>query len=100
MSVFDYLLGSYSLKLGLNFLQPARIPNTPYCAYESNRFATPLCIAVTVFDTSVFLAILHRLASDAAIKGSLRFRLLSAFKGKGLHSLSRALMQSGQLYYL
>ncbi|KZP13637.1 hypothetical protein FIBSPDRAFT_960426 [Athelia psychrophila] len=75
-------------------------PQTGFCAFADNKFPTPLNAAVLVFDTSVFLAISYRLAGNAATEGSWRSRLLSFFKGRGLYSLSRTLLHSGQLYYL
>ncbi|KZP09151.1 hypothetical protein FIBSPDRAFT_964168 [Athelia psychrophila] len=51
-------------------------------------------------DTLIFLAITYRLTVDAVTKGSWRSRFLSIAKGKGLYSLSRSIMLTGQLYYL
>ncbi|KAF7965084.1 hypothetical protein HWV62_45755, partial [Athelia sp. TMB] len=56
--------------------------------------------AASVNDTLVFLAISYRLAADAGGERSWRARCKSIVSGKGLLRLSRALMQSGQKYYL
>lgn len=58
-------------------------------------------MSTLVNDTLVFVAITYRLAADAMpTKGRRRFRLFSVVKGEGLYSLSRSLLQGGQLYYL
>lgn len=51
-------------------------------------------------DTLVFLAISYRLAGDAATERSWWARIKSFVKGDGLYSLSRSILQSGQVYYL
>ncbi|KZP11651.1 hypothetical protein FIBSPDRAFT_1050579 [Athelia psychrophila] len=69
----------------------------------STTKATPiawLLAPILLNDTSVFLAITYRLTADAATKSTWRSQLLSIVKGKGLYSLSRSLMRTGQLYYL
>ena len=48
----------------------------------------------------VFLAITYRLMADAAVGDDWRSRLRSVVWGRGVRRLSRALLQSGQLYYL
>lgn len=57
-------------------------------------------VSIFVYDTLVWLAITHRLAADSWTGSSWRSRFLSIIHGEGLHSLSRALMRSGQFYYL
>ncbi|KZP07357.1 hypothetical protein FIBSPDRAFT_939567 [Athelia psychrophila] len=53
-----------------------------------------------LFADHVHAPITYRLAADAMpTKGRRRFRLFSIVKGKGLYSLSRSLLQGGQLYY-
>lgn len=67
--------------------------------YEMEYFAYP-SIATFVNDTFIFLAISYRLTADTTIEQSWRDRLLSVVTGKGLFRLSRALMQTGFIYYL
>lgn len=52
------------------------------------------------YDTLVIIFISYRLATDSLMETTWRARLRSVVNGKGLFSLSRALMRSGQLYYL
>ncbi|KZP14905.1 hypothetical protein FIBSPDRAFT_1048554 [Athelia psychrophila] len=55
--------------------------------------------SIFVNDTLIFLAISYRLTANAVTDGGLHARLLTIFKGRGLYSLSRSLLQTGQLYY-
>ena len=57
-------------------------------------------ISSFINDTLVFLAISYRLASDAATQKTWRSWVQSVVKGKGLYSISRSLLQGGQMYYL
>lgn len=78
------------------------IPHTKRCMYKAtniNYFAIPSIVAC-VNDTLVFFAISYRLVSNAATGDNWRARTRSFIKGDGLYSLSRSLLQSGQLYYL
>ncbi|KZP05148.1 hypothetical protein FIBSPDRAFT_1052649 [Athelia psychrophila] len=70
------------------------------CLSYQIHYSTYPSISSFAFDTCVFLAISYRLAADAATEQSWRARLQSVLTGKGLLRLSRALMISGQLYYL
>ena len=56
--------------------------------------------AAYAYDTLIFLAICYCLAVNAVVDTSLHSRLMSILTGKGLYSLSKSLMRSGQLYYL
>ena len=56
--------------------------------------------SIFVYDTLIILAISYRLAADAVTGASWHSRLLSIIQGKGLYSLSKLLMRSGQLYYM
>ncbi|KZP27074.1 hypothetical protein FIBSPDRAFT_928240 [Athelia psychrophila] len=81
-------------------LRAVRIPDTLRCiVYETDYYAYP-SVATFLNDTCVFLAISYRLTGDTAIEKSWRGRLLSIVTGKGLYRLSRALMQTGFIYYL
>ncbi|KZP07984.1 hypothetical protein FIBSPDRAFT_840687 [Athelia psychrophila] len=73
---------------------------THFCTGSQVHHTTYPSISSFVFDTLVFVAISYRLAADAATEQSWRARLLSVVTGKGLFSISRVLMTSGQLYYL
>ncbi|KAF7968184.1 hypothetical protein HWV62_31700 [Athelia sp. TMB] len=79
---------------------PVQIAATDRCAPTANRFLQLPNIATTVSDTLVFLAITYRLAADAATDATLGARVRAVLRGRGLYSLSKALMQSGQRYYL
>lgn len=79
---------------------PVQIAATSRCAPTANRFLQLPSIVATVSDTLVFLAITYRLAADAATDATLGARVRTVLRGRGLYSLSRALMQSGQRYYL
>ncbi|KZP05150.1 hypothetical protein FIBSPDRAFT_940636 [Athelia psychrophila] len=71
-----------------------------YCLnFPLQHYAYPT-ISSFIFDTFVFIVISYRLAADAATEQSWRARLQSVVTGKGLFRISRALMISGQLYYL
>ncbi|KZP32798.1 hypothetical protein FIBSPDRAFT_848069 [Athelia psychrophila] len=93
--------------VGIGFTIPEmhgteRVSYTAY-AYCTNTTVKHNSIPLTmafVNDTMVFLAISYRLAANAVTAGGWRSRVLSIVTGKGLFSLSRSLMKSGQLYYL
>ena len=74
--------------------------SSKYCTDASaGSFILPI-VPLFVHDTLIFFAISYQLAKSAAFESSWRGRLLSAVTGKGLFRVSRALMKSGQLYYL
>ncbi|KZP04025.1 hypothetical protein FIBSPDRAFT_673881, partial [Athelia psychrophila] len=77
-----------------------RLGDPPYCISLHIQHFTFPSISSFVYDTFVFIAISYRLAADAATEQSWRSRLQSVVTGKGLFNISRALMISGQLYYL
>jgi hypothetical protein len=52
-----------------------------------------------LFDTLVFLAVSYRIMTSTP-EGSVRTQAGTFFRGDGLSSISRALLQGGQLYYL
>ncbi|KZP29162.1 hypothetical protein FIBSPDRAFT_947163 [Athelia psychrophila] len=81
-------------------MRAAPLNDTQYCTYFQIQHSTYPSNSSFVFDTSVFIAISYRLAADAATEKGWRTRLQSIVTGKGLFSVSRALMISGQLYYL
>ncbi|KZP29163.1 hypothetical protein FIBSPDRAFT_779019 [Athelia psychrophila] len=81
-------------------MRAAPLNDTQYCTNFQMQHSTYPSSSSFVFDTSVFVAISYRLAADAATDKGWRARLQSIVTGKGLFSVSRALMISGQLYYL
>ncbi|KZP18931.1 hypothetical protein FIBSPDRAFT_955892 [Athelia psychrophila] len=71
-----------------------------YCMVDVSSAYIPLAsISSFVNDTLIFLAISYRLAANAAVDRTWRSWALSVLEGKGLHRLSRSLLQSGQFYY-
>ena len=73
---------------------------TNRCALTENKYLQLPSIFTTVSDTLVFLAISYRLAADAVTEKTFRGWVRTILHGRGLYSLSKALMQSGQCYYL
>jgi hypothetical protein len=57
-------------------------------------------IANLVYDTLIYLAISWQLASFSVAGNSWKYRLKSFVHGDGLFRLSKALLHSGQAYYL
>ncbi|KZP14289.1 hypothetical protein FIBSPDRAFT_834142 [Athelia psychrophila] len=81
-------------------IHAASLTDTQYCLTIRMQYPAYPSSSSFAFDTFVFIAISYRLAADAATEQSWRARLQSVVTGKGLFSISRALMISGQLYYL
>lgn len=75
-------------------------PSSRNCALHETGITPLPSYAVFVYDSLVFLAITCRLAADAVTGDDLRSRVISCMNGKGLHRVSKALLKSGQLYYL
>jgi hypothetical protein len=61
--------------------------------------AVPILLTA-VNDTFVFLAISYHMVRSATVESTWRARTKSFFTGEGLLYLSKALLQSGQVYYL
>ena len=76
------------------------IAPTKKCASTRNEYLQLPSIVTTVSDTLVFLAITYRLAADTVTEETFCGWLRTILQGRGLYSLSKALMQSGQCYYL
>ncbi|KAJ7648778.1 hypothetical protein DFH06DRAFT_1209591 [Mycena polygramma] len=57
-------------------------------------------ITMTVYDTSVFLAISYRLLENSDVEHTPGERVHALFRGPHLHTFSRALFRDGQKYYL
>jgi hypothetical protein len=79
-----------------------RIPYTRRCiaGVSNTTYVTIPIVMTAVFDTLVFLAISYRMVSVALSDNTWGARAKSFFRGDGLHRLSKALLQSGQAYYL
>ncbi|KAF7974608.1 hypothetical protein HWV62_11572 [Athelia sp. TMB] len=77
------------------------VPYAPaYCTNVGATYFSLPSISSFINDTSVFLAISYRLASEAATERTWRSWVQSVVRGKDLYNISRALLQSGQMYYL
>ncbi|KAJ6455223.1 hypothetical protein C8R45DRAFT_1188615 [Mycena sanguinolenta] len=85
----------------------------PIGIHEAHVAPTKQCITTTVpanievpvimpliYDTAVFLAISYRILAHTIVADSSMARLRIFFGGKGISTLSRALLQSGQHFYL
>ncbi|KAF7967638.1 hypothetical protein HWV62_33621 [Athelia sp. TMB] len=82
------------------YMRAAHRPGTRICTSEDPaKYTTMPVYATFCNDSMVFLAITYRLTADAAVGDDWRSRLLSVVRGRGLHQLSKSLLQSGQLYY-
>ena len=57
-------------------------------------------ILTAVNDTFVFLAISYRMVSLSTVSGTWTARAKAFFTGDGMYHLSKALLHSGQIYYL
>lgn len=76
------------------------IPYTRRCTEGLAHTYTMVPIILTaVYDTLIFIAISYRMISLSMLDGPWSARVKSFFTGKGLHYLSRAMLQSGQAYY-
>jgi hypothetical protein len=77
-----------------------RIPYTNRCREGLAHTYTTVPIMLTAaYDTLVFLAISYRMVSLSMINSTWSARARSFIRGDGLHHLSKALLQSGQVYY-
>ena len=73
---------------------------TSFCILNtSHKYSGIVFILLAVFDTVVFLAIAWRVLSIALARA--QYSWFEAFTGgKGMGKVSKALLQTGQLYYL
>lgn len=81
-------------------VKPTHIPGT---RYSQDTYIKPY-VAITgsiilLFDTSVFLAISYKIATDHGVLDD-RIRWDTLVSGKALPRLSRAILRGGQQYYL
>ncbi|CAL1707957.1 unnamed protein product [Somion occarium] len=98
----------FSHPLALNFLllgesfgfQSDHIGPTRYCIVSNvTKFSSIGFISVAIFDTSVFVAISIHMISFS-METTWRGRLKLFLSGHGMGHVSRALLQTGQMYYL
>lgn len=77
------------------------MPFSDYCKLPNYpRYAGTLTAVDTVNDTVIFIAISCRMVCNSTTGDTWRVRFKSFIRGDGLHSVSKALLQSGQAYYL
>ena len=102
--IFSFLwLGVLGSALTLPFaLHGENIGPTKFCFYSflEPYDASAWMVASTVFDTVVFLTISWKLSIDQMTGTIFRDKVKQFFGGRTLPTLSRGLLQSGQLYYL
>lgn len=82
-----------------NLLDVPSLPISSYIFLVPIKYAILPSMSTFRNDISIFLAISYRLTADAVAGRGWRARLLSIFKGEGLYSLSKSLLQSGQVYF-
>ena len=105
-----FISGFFGLLLfalfGLTFLVPVsrkstHIGTTQRCiASESDRYATVPILLNAIMDTLVFIAISFRIVSYSLVGDTFGARMRSFLRGSGLPSISKSILQGGQLYYL
>lgn len=88
-----FLLDSVTVFSESNFIVP---DHTKPCNLAGRITDAWAYVASATFDTLVFIAISWRLASTSMIGNSFK----SFVRGEGLLGLSRALLRSGQIYYM
>lgn len=78
-----------------------RIPYTRRCTEGlAHNFTSVPSLLTAVNDTLVFLAISYRMMRFSLTGSSWKARAKSLLWGEGLNHFSRALLRSGQAYYL
>ena len=101
--MFSFLwLGVLGSALTLPFaLHGAHIGPTEYCLDANVKaFGSAGMVASTIYDTLVFLAISWKLSTDSMTGSTFGNKVKLFFGGRALPTLSRGLLQSGQVYYL
>ncbi|KAK7687676.1 hypothetical protein QCA50_008891 [Cerrena zonata] len=101
MIVFTFLwLSTCTAMMGPWTSKGSIIEHTSFCVVShTHKYSGVVFFLLTIFDTIVFLAITLRVISISLSNS--RSSWLKAFsKGKGMGKLSKALLQTGQLYYL
>ena len=85
----------------LTYSPTDNIPYTKRCHEVTVKdYGSIPTIITAVYDTLVFLAISWRIISYTVEGDTWQARSRFFFMGKGLHSVSKALLRGGQLYYL
>jgi len=96
--------GTLTVPISLGTKTGKIVPGEPYCistggfpAYTAATFIVPV-----VYDTLVFAFISYRLFPkyEVSLHATAKERIVLFFSGEGLPRMSRALLQSGQQYYL
>jgi hypothetical protein len=91
---------------GLSFLGPfalrgKHLGTTQRCIITtSERFGSVPILLNSIMDTLVFIAISFRIVSFSLVGDTFGAHMRSFFRGDSLPSLSRSILQGGQLYYL
>jgi hypothetical protein len=91
---------------GLSFLSPfalrgEHIGTTQRCiTTKTERFGSVPILLNSIMDTLVFIAISFRIVSCSLVGDTFSARMRSFFRGDGLPSLSKSVLQGAQLYYL
>lgn len=100
-AVFTFLWLTTFASMTLPFGATAsNVGPTPFCVINtSDRYSGVGFVTITVFDTSVFIAITFRILSYT-IETTWKARFGALIKGQGTGHISRTLLQTGQLYYL
>ncbi|KAK7692644.1 hypothetical protein QCA50_004277 [Cerrena zonata] len=97
--VFLWLSTFASLTLPFG-ARPINIDHSLFCTIgSSDRYGGAGFITLTIFDTIVFVSITLRILSFTA-KTTWRAWLYAFISGRGIGHVSRAILQTGQLYYL
>ncbi|KAF7377210.1 hypothetical protein MSAN_00140700 [Mycena sanguinolenta] len=90
--------GSIALPLGI---RAAHIGPTTQCTITTLRGNVAVSLIIPLInDTAIFFAINYRILAHMIVADSSMARLRVFLGGKGLSTLSRALLQSGQHFYL
>ncbi|CAL1707958.1 unnamed protein product [Somion occarium] len=80
--------------------QPVNIGPTAFCLIGgAAKYSAAGFVTIAIFDTIVFSAITFRVLSFA-VEDTWRGRIRAFMKGQGVGHVSKALLQTGQLYYL
>jgi hypothetical protein len=91
---------------GLSFLMPftasgKHIGTTQRCiTTKTEHFVVAPVLLHSIMDTLVFIAISFRIVSYSLVGDTFSARMRSFFRGSGLPSVSKSILQGGQLYYL
>jgi hypothetical protein len=91
---------------GLSFLIPftasgEHIGTTQICiTTKTEHFGVLPVLLHSIMDTLAFIAISSRIVSYSLLGDTFGARMRSFFQGSGLPSVSKSILQGGQLYYL